>query len=143
MRDHAKVAAALLLQERGYADSEINHGLSFYKDGIKFTKSSIMSLTNGAEDFIKLQHDSHYVGTSFYRGLAYFWARKYRFCMRGDVLCHGDGYKGKSIQQIRRTVHQKFLDEGLALDGETQRHDEIINAAFVGYSNYTQDEVAA
>ena len=81
-RDHAKVAASLLLQERGYADSEINHGLSFYKDGIKFTKSSIRQLTNGAEIFIKIQQDNHYVGTSFYRGLAYFWAYKYRFCMR-------------------------------------------------------------
>ena len=141
MRDHAKVAAALLLQERGYADSEINHGLSFYKDGIKFTKTSIRQLTSGAEDFIKIQQDNHYVGTSFYRGLAYFWARKYRFCMRGDA--HGNGYKGKSIQQIRRTVHQKILDEGLALTDETQRHDEIINTAFGGYSNYTQDEETA
>ena len=140
-RDHAKVAASLLLQERGYADSEINHGLSFYKDGIKFTKSSIRQLTNGAEIFIKIQQDNHYVGTSFYRGLAYFWAYKYRFCMRGDA--HGNGYKGKSVQQIRRTVHQKFLDEGLALSGETQRHDEIINTAFSGYSNYTQDEETA
>ena len=61
--------------------------------------------------------------------------------MRGDA--HGNGYKGKSVQQIRRTVHQKFLDEGLALNGETQRHDEIINTAFSGYSNYTQDEETA
>ena len=89
--DKTGIATSLLLRERGYTTSEIEHGLSFYKNDIEFTKSSIMSLTNGAEDFIKLQHDSHYVGTSFYRGLAYFWARKYRFCMRGDVLCHGDG----------------------------------------------------
>lgn len=135
--DKTGIAASLLLRERGYTTSEIDHGLSFYKNDIEFTKSSIMSLTNGAEGFIKLERDRHDIGTKFYRGRGYFWAYKYRFCMRGDA--HGNGYKGKSIERIRRTVHQQFLDDGLSLEGETQRHDEIINNAFDHYSNYTQE----
>jgi hypothetical protein len=35
-------------------------------------------------------------------------------------------------------IHDQLVDEGLSLDGETERHDEIINAVFE-MNSYAQD----
>jgi len=136
-KDHSKIAASLLLRERLYTSDEISYGMSFFKDGIACTKSSIVFLADNAESMVKLERDSHHVGTSFYQGLAYFWAYKYRFWMRGDA--HGNGYKGTPIKKARKLIHKRFLDEGLDVDGKTQRHDEIINEVF-GMKQYRQEE---
>jgi len=126
--DPLKIATRVLLGERGYTTREIDYGLGFYRDGLNLTGTRIRGMAVGCASQIELRRDKLRLGTELYQGKAYFWAYKYRFWMRGDG--HGNGYKGISIERARRIIHQRFLEEGLSLDGETQKHDEIINEVF-------------
>lgn len=86
----------------------------------------------------QLKHDKSCTGTKEYKGLAYFWAHKYRFWMRGDA--HANGYKGVPIKLARRRIHNKFIKHSLPISGETAQHDSIINQVF-GIDAYTQEGV--
>ena len=126
-----KIAVAIVLQERGYTAREAECVWRGRWNRMSFkpvTKREILDDVKSAASSIDLMRDMGRVGTSAYEGLAYFWAYKYRFWMRGDA--HGNGYNGLSIEKARRLIHAKFLEENLALDGETARHDEIINGVF-------------
>jgi hypothetical protein len=59
--------------------------------------------------------DKKFVGTSDYMGLASFWG------------CNGTKHylRGASIYQCKK-VHKKWLDAGLDLNGDTERHYEIL-----------------
>jgi hypothetical protein len=131
--DPAKIAAEMVLIEQGFAKNEAVLGVSLYQDGLKITRQHIRWLVSAAKSHIYHIRDDMSIGTDLYKGTAYFWAHKYRFWMRGDA--HGNGYKGIPIEKARRIIHQRFLDEGLVLHGETQRHDEIINEVF-GMNDY-------
>ena len=136
-KDKLKIVVSVLLKERGYTREEIKYGLSKLSDNIEITKTKILNCAELSEDLIKAYRDYGYIGTPLYQGIAYFWGYKYRFWMRGDA--HGNGYKGMSVKQARKTIHNKFLAEGLELLGETERHDEIINKVF-GMNEYKQSE---
>ena len=101
------------------------------------TKKLVTDLVWEAAYMIEFMRDGGRVGTTAYEGLAYFWAYKYRFWMRGDA--HGNGYKGKSIERARREIHGTMLAEHLPLDGETSRHDEIVNGVF-GMAEYKAED---
>jgi hypothetical protein len=59
--------------------------------------------------------DKKFVGTSDYMGLAWFWGSNgTRHYLRGA-----------SVHQMK-TVHKKWLEAGLALNGDTERHYEIL-----------------
>ena len=134
-KDPVKVAAELILIEQGFTRDEALFGMRFYRDGLKFTRQHIRLMVSCAKDHIRFLRDDMRIGTDLYQGEGYFWNHKYRFWMRGDA--HGNGYKGISIAKARRAIHQRFLDERLELNGETQRHDEIINEVF-GMNEYQQ-----
>ena len=131
--DPAHISAELILLERGYTKEEARVGLGYFQQGLRCDRATIKRLTKRAEDFIEICRDDMRVGTDLYRGTGCFWAYKYRFWMRGDA--HGNGYKGIPVKQARQKIHKRFLDEGLSLWGETQRHDEIIDEVF-GTSGY-------
>jgi hypothetical protein len=59
--------------------------------------------------------DRALIGTVDYIGIAYFWAQEYKYPMRdcSFALC--------------RRVHKAFLGAGLAPDGVSPEHQEIIN----------------
>ena len=59
--------------------------------------------------------DKKFVGTPDYMGLAYFWG------------CNDTKYylREASLAQ-RRKIHKRWLDAGLELTGETEKHFEII-----------------
>jgi hypothetical protein len=134
-KTNSHAAISLVLKERGYTPEEIKYGLAFWKKDLN--NRQVFKIARYTEDFIKLKRDECYIGTDLYRGIGYFWGYKYRWWMRGDA--HGNGYRGISIRRARKLIHQKFLDENLALHGETQRHDEIINSVF-GMDDYNQGD---
>jgi hypothetical protein len=135
-KNPAHIAAELILLERGYSKDEARHGLQHWKDTLPCDRKTIGWLVQVALNQIEHLRDDMRIGTDFYRGMAYFWAYKYRFWMRGDA--HGNGYKDIPIMKARRLIHKRFLDEDLDLSGETQRHDEIINEVF-GTNEYKQE----
>ena len=61
------------------------------------------------------KQDMKDVGTENYKGYGYFWNMKYKYDLRDTT------------PNIRRKIHRKFLNAGLALNGTTPKHDEIIN----------------
>ena len=61
------------------------------------------------------KQDMKDVGTKNYKGYAYFWNMKYKWDLR------------ETTPRIRRQIHKIFLDEGLDLSGDTERHDEVVN----------------
>lgn len=126
--DSVHIATELVLLERGYSTDEARIGLQFWRTGQPCTRQEIRWLAKASEEFIELHRDKLRVGTDLYKGTAYFWGYKYRFWMRGDA--HGNGYKGVPIKKARQIIHGRFLDEGLELSGETERHDQIINEVF-------------
>ena len=137
MSSPLSIAVSAVLCGKGYTAREANYGVNFFKtNSVAITKSSVIDFADHAEIMIDLLRDGGRVGTTAYEGLAYFWAYKYRFWMRGDAHCNG--YKGKSIKRARRKVHATMLAEHLPLDGETSRHDEIVNGVF-GMSEYKQE----
>ena len=132
-RDPVKMAAELLVTERGYTVGEARYGLELMRDGLPFTRTKIRDAASFAEDYFALRRDQQRVGSELYQGNAYFWWYKYRFWMRGDA--HGNGYKGIPLKRARVVIHRRFIEEGLDLSGETQRHDAIINEVF-GMNDY-------
>ena len=133
----AKREAKAQLKSKGYTAREIDFAFSKTNNIHEApTKKNIKTWMNHAALIIDAIRDRGRVGTTAYQGIAYFWARKYRFWMRGDA--HGNGYEGIGIQEARRKIHDKFLDRDLDLDGETSSHDEIINEVF-GMSEYSQE----
>ena len=58
--------------------------------------------------------DETLIGTADYMGLAFFWAYEYRHYLRDCT------------QPARCRVHDRLLADGLALDGESARHLQII-----------------
>jgi len=126
-KDKLKIVVDLLLKERGYTREEIKYGLSKLSDNIEITKTKILNCAELSEYFIKSKRDEGYTGTPLYKGIAYYWAYKYRHYMRDATYSK------------RKLIHNKFLAEGLELTGETERHDEIINKVF-GMNEYKQSE---
>ena len=134
--DPVHISAELILFERGYSKEEARLGLSHFRQGLPCDRKTIRRVAKQGEVFIEIYRDDLRIGTDLYQGESYFWAYKYRFWMRGDA--HGNGYKGIPIKKARKIIHRRFLDEGLGLHEETQRHDEIINEVF-GMSDYKQE----
>ena len=64
--------------------------------------------------------DRTFIGTADYMGLAYFWAYEYRYPMRDCTI------------DERRRVHHGFMEAGLALDGESEAHERIIDLVVDG-----------
>ena len=126
-KDKLKIIVDVLLKERGYTREEIKYGLSRLSDNIEITKTKILNCAELSEYFIKSKRDEGYTGTPLYKGIAYYWAYKYRHYMRDATYSK------------RKLIHNKFLAEGLELTGETERHDEIINKVF-GMNEYKQSE---
>ena len=58
--------------------------------------------------------DKKWIGTPNYQGLAYFWSYEYRHYLRGQT------------PHTLKKVHNRFLKENLPLNGESDRHLEII-----------------
>jgi len=75
-----------------------------------------------------LDADAKRVGTSKYRGHAYFWNYEYRHSLRnlwvGGLTERRDG---ELLQKLRRRVHADLLRDGLKLDGESAIHRLIID----------------
>ena len=137
MSNPLTIAVNAVLCGKGYTAREANYGVGFFETtSVGITKSNVINFAKHAGRMIDILRDEGRVGTTAYEGLAYFWAYKYRFWMRGDA--HGNGYKGKSIERARREVHDTMLTEHLPLYGETSRHDEIVNNVF-GMSEYQQE----
>ena len=138
MNSPIAVAATATLLGWGYTDREAKYGINFFMAGsAPLTKSRVREFAKGAKMMIDLMRDKGRVGTTAYEGQAYFWAYKYRFWMRGDG--HNNGYTGKSVGRARREVHATMIAEQLPLDGETSRHDEIVNGVF-GMAEYKQED---
>ena len=136
-KNHAHIAAELILLERGYSKDEARFALQMVNQTLPCNRKTIGAMVETAIVSIECLRDDMRIGTDFYQGIAYFWHYKYRFWMRGDA--HGNGYKGMPLKKALMAIHKRFLDEGLALAGETQRHDEIINEVF-GMNDYKQEE---
>lgn len=64
--------------------------------------------------------DKTFVGTGNYLGLAYFWAHEYRHYLRDCTMAK------------RRTVHKKWLQAGLELEGISDKHLSIIKHVLDG-----------
>lgn len=64
--------------------------------------------------------DKTFVGTRNYLGLAYFWAHEYRHYLRDCTMAK------------RRTVHKKWLQAGIDLEGVSDKHLSIIKAVLDG-----------
>lgn len=132
----AKREAKAQLKSKGYTAREIDFAFSNTNNIYEApTKKNIRIHSCYAAHIIDAIRDRGRVGTTAYQGIAFFWAYKYRFWMRGDA--HGNGYKGIGIQEARRKIHGKFLDRDLDLDGETSSHDQIVNEVF-GMDEYSQ-----
>ncbi len=75
--------------------------------------------------------DRDAIGTSAYRGLAYFWAHEYRYEMR-ELVCRVTRIENenrkydRTLRKMRRRVHADFLAFGLPLDGVSGRHRQIV-----------------
>ena len=113
------------LKDKGYRSQEIKWAFKqrypfemMYKDDLDLTQEWIEIVLESLCFVIDHQMDVHLVGTDFYRGHAYFWACKYKYDLR------------ETTPNIRRKIHQEFLDNKLALEGETQKHDKIVNKHF-------------
>ena len=129
--DYCKSLAGVFLEQAHFTPREVAHALSQLNDGLPRTKKSVRTLVSCSSTTISLMRDRGRIGTGAYAGLASFWAYKYRFWMRGDA--HANGYRGISIERARRKIHDTFVAENLPLNGETARHDKIINDVFCKY----------
>ena len=58
--------------------------------------------------------DRSFVGTPNYMGVAYFWSYSYRHYLRDASIA------------MRRRIHNKMLDCGLEVNGESEMHSQII-----------------
>ena len=58
--------------------------------------------------------DNKYVGTEDYIGVAFFWNYAYRHYLRDTTIAK------------RKKVHDRFLKDGLELDGISEKHLDII-----------------
>ena len=79
-------------------------------------------------EFQYLDDDKARVGTSKYRGHAYFWDYEYRHSLRnlwvGGLTERRDG---ELLRKLRRRVHADFRQQGLDLAGESAAHRLIID----------------
>ena len=80
------------------------------------------------DEFQYLEDDKARVGTYEYEGHAYFWAHEYRHYMRGFYQTFGTTERRsyEILKQMRRGVHRDFLRLSLDLEGESHRHETII-----------------
>jgi len=81
-----------------------------------------------SNDFQYLDDDAARVGTSKYRGHAYFWNYEYRHSLR-DRGWRGltERRYGELLRKLRRRVHADFRYQGLELAGESAAHRLIID----------------
>lgn len=88
-----------------------------YKNGsanIKFDlEERITRMTYPAFDAL-MELDDGFVGSYHYMGIAYFWSYEYRHYLRDTTYAK------------RVMVHTALLDAGLAVDGTSDKHEEII-----------------
>jgi len=70
-------------------------------------------LNGVSSDLIEAIDDS-LVGTPHYMGIAYFWNYDYRHILRA------------SSSSMRKNIHDKFIQEGLAIDLVSDLHDAVI-----------------
>lgn len=78
-------------------------------------------------DFQYLEDDKAKLGTTEYEGSAYYWSTEYKHYLRGiDVNYREPNQYWSEILAMRIRVHNDFLKEGLPLEGESERHLEII-----------------
>jgi len=61
-----------------------------------------------------MELDNRLVGTPNYMGLAFFWHTDYKHYLRDCTYAQ------------RRKIHHKLLRHNLALNGESEAHDQII-----------------
>ena len=118
-----------ILRSKGYTSRECEYALNRYKgrmfikevrelDFNTNSKSKLNFYIIDSEWNIKWLRDKAYIGTKAYQGMAYFWGYRYRHSLR------------ECTNASRRLVHDLFLKEGLKLEGETKRHDEIMDHVF-------------
>ena len=131
MTNSCKTAAFKSMRQDGYTVREINFGLDQLNNTLSATKENVALLVHHAKYGIHLARDQGYIGTVAYGGHAYFWAYKNRYFMRGDALANND-HKRLNLFEVRRQIHDRMVAAGIALNGETPAHDEIINNAFGG-----------
>jgi hypothetical protein len=82
---------------------------------------NLIGLSPIAQDAI-LFADQKLIGTEAYIGVAWFWNNEYKHCMREASIA------------VRRKVHKAFLKAGLPVDGESDKHLEIV-ARYAKYYN--------
>ena len=71
--------------------------------------------------------DRDAIGTSAYKGRAFFWAHEYKHDMRDIGVC-GDPAKSLRVtRKFRRRVHADIIAFGLPLDGVSDRHRLVID----------------
>lgn len=76
-------------------------------------KINLNTITWEATDAL-LKLDETFIGTPNYMGLGYFWGWSFRHYLRDASI----------IQRV--SIHERFLKAGLSVDGESERHWEII-----------------
>ena len=79
-------------------------------------------------EFKYLDDDEERIGTKDYKGYAFFWAYDYRHYMRGFYEHYGatENRAYEILKQMRRSIHRDFLRLSLNLEGESHRHETII-----------------
>jgi len=119
MKDQTKIAATVLLKERGWWPEEIKVGLAQWRDGaFKMTQEGIAQCASFTEDQMVLRRDKCYVGTELYQGKAYFWSHEFRHLLRG------------TNPKMRREIHGRFLAEELEPAGDSPDHRRILREFF-------------
>lgn len=73
-----------------------------------------MIMIDETDEFAFLHLDEARIGTPLYEGKAFFWDWEYRHPMR-ELTC-----------SMRKTIHDRFLRAGLALDECSLAHQRII-----------------
>ena len=80
-------------------------------------------------DQTQYEIDRAAIGTSAYKGRAFFWAHEYKHEMRyitSDWYAISDRKYDRILRKMRRRVHADFLAFGFPLDGVSGRHQQIV-----------------
>lgn len=119
MNDELKKIAYEILRSKGYSARESKMALGQIRFGLSATnKQIIKDVVVACSDTIEHLRDRGRVATKAYQGRAYFWSHRYKHYLRDATPAQ------------RRRVHDKFLSQGMPLDGETSQHDKIISRVF-------------
>jgi hypothetical protein len=118
MKDTLKKITYKILREKGCSAREAKLALDGWHSFLPVTKVNQRVMVSTCLSTIEHLRDRGRVGTKAYAGRAYFWSHRYRHHLRD------------ASPSIRRRVHDKFLSLGIPLDGDTVRHDEVVNRAF-------------